>query len=715
MAQKKSKKKQMGGATGKPPMTEPRVQVFSMFGGCNFQLSPRDFAYEESDEHEQSDLMPNLMVIQNNALITSNQTIQTRQNLVPLFSAPVGKSFTGIATLVGDRLYAACNDNAIHHGVLPASGAGSLDETVWTLDNDGRYKDGTWTFLGYADDQLVGMTAGKQIWVGDIGEFMLQNARPVPDPTEAIVFGDLAAHGSLTISATPTANEPFRISLRYTLLNKFGPTLPTDPFTFYASKPTTEWSGAAYITISKTAPDGYDLTAVELYYNEGEYQEPAFLTRVGLAPDNGSAKAWSYNWTGYLYDTASWLISNLALPEQNYTAGVPASMMAAHDGQLYFWGGEPAHRIWVGGNPGNRFSVSTGTGGGFVDCEPGTGTVVRNVMKFKTQQGASIVTALCDNPNSHKENRFNLVENTITISNEQSAKGWLAEKISGTVGCKSSRGAVVASEGLYAVSRYGLAVTTLTMEYNSQLQVEYVSDPIEPIFTDQYGDQLSQAALFAVNDVLYMTMGSEDGRLDNVIFCYDIDRKAWWTYTLDTDKPILNMIHIDHEGSREGIGIVTADTVYLLPTTRDSALDVVPLHDVLIESAELTARQPLQSMSHLTQLEFRFDYFIGELVIDVDLIDQFGRTITVSKHVSHDTVKHQLSEYLRVDKVVESYKVTLRGKANMRLTHFLSKSYPKSNRIGLMWGFDDSQSHSAPGSVQRTFADYNDLKEAIIP
>ena len=114
-------------------------------------------------------------------------------------------------------------------------------------------------------------------------------------------------------------------------------------------------------------------------------------------------------------------------------------MMACLDGQLYFWGGAPEYRIWIGGNPGNRFSVSTGTGGGFVDCEPGVGTVVTNVLKFKTQQGASIVTALCDSANSQREHRFNLVETNISLSNEQSAKAWQAEKVAGTVGCNADR------------------------------------------------------------------------------------------------------------------------------------------------------------------------------------------------------------------------------------------------------------------------------------
>lgn len=605
----------------------------------------------------------------------------------------------------------------------------------WTTDFYEAVEDNTWTFLGYADDQLVGMTANNQLWNGTEGEYKLANAKKLTDPS-ALAISNFTAKGTgLTIAAADattgaTTNSacPFRVSVSYTILNRFGPTLPSPMFTFYASKPSTEWTTASYVEIKGTAPNYYatplpagfwGVTAIELYYTEGEYQEPAFLGRVNIPEDSVVApvatKPWTFNWTGYMTDTSMWTIANLTPPTENYTNGAPASKMAALDGQLYFWGGSPGYRIWIGGNPGNRFSVSPGTGGGFVDVDPGTGTLVTDVLKFKTQQGAAIVTALCDNANSQREHRFNLIESKISISDEQSVKGWSAEKIAGTVGCKSSRGAVVAGDGLYAVSRYGLAITTLTMEYNSQLQVMYVSDNIAPVFLKQYGHQLDASVLFAVNGILYMTFGSLDGSLDNVLFCYDIGLKAWWTYTLDTDTAILNMVSIDYDGHREGIGIITADGVYLLPTTMDEAIDVLPEHEVLIESGELTTMQPLQVMHRLTQLEFRFDYFIGDMTIDVIMVDRFGRTITTTKNISHATKQHQLSEHIRIDKVVESYKIIMRGKAKMRLTHFNSKSYPKPMRIGLTKGFDSRQSDLSPNLIRRTFTSYNDVREAIIP
>jgi hypothetical protein len=843
MATKRKKKKPPGGMSGAPPRSEPRIQLFTKFAGCNFQLATRDFdnIFDEGQD-AQTDLMPMLMAIQNNAGIAPFGGIETRQDLVRLFEPPTGKLLTGVATLIGDELYAACEDSTVHYGTLAA---GTLESEVALTDNNDTYfvtnmrtvsgtatgsplpktftatyqvvgggvgttthltgvtfiaefedphniharcdvhihhesealseglyharsyerlnlshavtagdhiivvvtsaenlhvanwtvrfyesiEDNTWTCLGYADDQLIGMTANKQIWNGTLGNYTLENGLAVTDPASGLTIGSLTVvevtAGSLLIDDAWAEATPFRMTISYTMLNRFGPTKPSPTFTFYASKPTTEWSTASFVQVSGTAPNittgvSAGITAIELYYTEGEYQEPAFLGRVNL-PDitTGSppptTKPWSFNWTGYMTDTSMWTVANLTPPTQNYTTGVPASKMAVLDGQLYFWGGDPEYRIWIGGAPGNRLSISPGTGGGFVDVDPGVGTIVKNVLKFKTQQGAAIVTSLCDNANSQKENRYNLVETSISISQEQSIKGWMAEKIAGAVGCKSSRGAVAAADGLYAISRYGLAITTLTMEYNSQLQVMYISDPIAPVFLKQYGNQLAGSVLLEADGILYMTFGALDATLENVLFCYDIMLKAWWTYTLDLATPILNMIHIDSENAREGIGIITADAVFLLPTTMDEAIVDAPDCSVLIESGELTTMQPLQNMHHLSQLEFRFDYFVGDLAIVVTMIDQFGRTITANKIISYTTVQHQLSEYIRIDQVVESYKISMTGQARMRMTHFMSKSYPKSNRIGMVWGFDSQQSHTTAGSIHRTFSSYNDLKEAIIP
>ena len=703
---------------GRTANTEPRLQIFTGFNGMNIQNSPANFDYvfdrgSYNRHYTQTDLPYAEVVIQNNASVASNNTIETRQNMVTLFNAPEGTEFTGVTTLIGKTMYAATNDDQVRYGDIADSGLASWAGTVDLTNNDDR-EDNAWTFLGRADDHLVGMTSGRQIWTDPLNHSAptLRNAQQIPNPP-VLTFDQLTGRGDLNISADINEAHPFRVSLRYTRLNKFGPTLPSPPLTFFANRPTIEWSGAAFLQIAGTEPTGYDISAIELYFTEDEYQDPAFLARVDLATRNGGA--WNFNWTGYLFDTSMWAIANLTIPNENHTSGVPASKMTSHDGRLYFWGGEPSHRLWIGGNPGNRFSVSTGTGGGFADCGPGEGTIVRSVPKFKTAGAASIVTMLCDNVNSQQEHRFNLVENNITISNEQSVKGWQAEQIDGSVGTKSFYGATVAHDALFAVSRYGLMRTRMTMEYNNQVRVESISDNIEPVFLDKYGTQLSEAVLFDINDTLYMTFGRPSGNLDKVIFVHDINGGGWWTYTLDIDEPILQMIQVDYEGAREGIGIITPSHIYLLPTTKDVNPEELPNHELHIETAELAVQQPLQSMFHFTQLEFRFDYFIGDIEIDVVMVDRFGRTIHNYKRVSHDTLQNQLSEYVRIDQVTESYKVIIRGKANMRLTHWVQKYYPLSNRIGTKYGFDNRASHSSKGSIHRYFRSYNDLRDAVIP
>jgi hypothetical protein len=60
-----------------------------------------------------------------------------------------------------------------------------------------------------------------------------------------------------------------------------------------------------------------------------------------------------------------------------------------------------------------------------------------------------------------------------------------------------------------------------------------------------------------------------------------------------------------------------------------------------------------------------------------------------------------------------SYVITMSGTARFRLTHFLARVYTISNKLGQVWGFDDSISHRSAGSVHPTFKCYNDVRRAI--
>lgn len=698
-----TKQRSQGG--GRTSNSEPRLQVFKDFAGCNFQESPRSFTLGiDNDKEEQSDLQMNYVVIQNNAAIASNKTISTRSNLVELFNAPEGTDFTDACILIGEEFYIACEDGSIRYGNL----GNTLSNTV-TLENKTN-TDHHWESFAYVDDQIIGATIEKQLWTGFVEDHKLSNARKVPDPSTPSM-ANLTARGNLKISTKISDDTPFRVAIAFSYVNKFGPTKCSRQFSFYANYPVSEWHSECFLYVHGEAPTGYDINAVEIYYTEDNSSTLLFAGRTDII-DGGT---WGFSWFGYLDSTNMWAVANLIAPTENYTEGAPVSRMTCIDGRMYFWGGDPAYRLWIGGNPGNLFSVSSGTGGGFVDVEPGTGQEVRFVDKYKTQSGASIVTMLCDSKNSNHEQRFNLVENTVTISNEQNMKSWQAEQVAGAVGCKSYHGAQVCEDGLYSISRYGLALTTMTMEYNSQIRTNYVSDPIKPVFTDKLGKLLSNAVLLEADGILYATFGKDNDELDNLLFCYDIDLKSWWTYTLDIDEPIIDMVHIDYEGYQEGIGIITPKHVYLLPTTFEDDPQTKALFDVLIETGELSAQKPEQSWIYLSQLEFRFDHFIGELTFDLVCIDQFGRQITTTKTIKHDEALFDLAEYMRVDLRVQCYKLIIHGKANFRLTHFISKCYTMSNKQGIVWGFDDSQSFRKFGDIHPTFNNYNDIRLAIIP
>jgi len=708
MAQKQSQSKKRAQGGGRTSNSEPRLQVFKQFGGCNFEESPREFDLEVHERGpEQADLQMNYVVVQNNALVTTAKTIETRNQDYMAFPAPDGERLTQAAVLIDGELYIATESGKIAYGSYGRDG--KLEGFVNIVDNNP--KGHHWESLAYYDGKLIGTTAENQLWTGEVGTHSISNAKKVPDP-DPLAMSNLVPRGTLKLSDKMTNECCFRTGIAYSYVNKYGPTKCSRQISFYSNYPVDEWHSGCFLQVNGKAPTGYGIVAAEIYYNVDNASSLQFAGRTDMT-DGGD---WSFSWIGYLDVTSMWPMANLLSPTENYTEGVPASHVTCIDGRMYFWGDkEQPYRLYIGGNPGNLFSISPGTGGGFVDVEPGTGQEIRVVTKYKTQSGASIVTMLCDSPNSSREQRFNLVENTVTISNEQSMKSWQAEQVAGAVGCKSYRGALVCEDGLYSVSRYGLALTTMTMEYNSQIRANYVSGPVKPVFIDKIGEHLSDATLLEADGVLYLAFGRGGGELDNLLFCYDIDAKAWWTYSIDTDEPILGMIHLDHEMGREGIGIICGDGVTLLPTTIDDSVEDEPDFDVLFETGELSAQQPQQGWIYLSQVEFRFDRFVGDLEAMIVAVDQFGRKVTVRKRFHEDEVRYDHREWMRVDLRVQSYKMILKGPARFRMTHFIGKCYTMSNKVGLVWGFDDSKTFRTFGDIHPTFKDYDDVKAAIVP
>ena len=729
MPSSQNKRAQGGGRT---PNSEPRLQLFKDFSGVNFEHSGQmgagvDVDTPMSELGDQTDLQMNYVFLQNNVAVASNKTLETRDDIVELFRTD-DVEFTGPVCLIGRKMYLAESDENIAVCDLDERAeAGNpllATETVELTNNSGSSHH-IWTSLSYYDDKLIALTSDNEMWTGDIyyqyATLGLENAIMVPDPSDRFNIGGssgsrITGKGTLTISSTATDACPFRVELAYTHVNKYGPTTVSPHTTFYASSPVSEWHAGCYLNIHGVVPQGYDILAVELYYATDNAMDLLFLGRIDMEP---GVSTWNYNWYGYIDATSMWPMANLIAPTENYTRGVHASRACNIDGRMYFWGDfDEPQRLYIGGNPGNLLSISPGTGGGFVDIEPGTGQEVRYVCKYKTQSGNSIVTMLCDSPNTRKEQRFNLVENSISLSNEQNMKSWQAEQVAGAVGCKSYDGAVVCEDGLYSVSRYGLALTTMTMEYNSQIRANYVSDAIKPVFIDaaDRDTRLSNAMLLECDGIIYMAMGASSdskGNLDNVLFCYDIDLKAWWTHTLDVDSPILNLFHVDWQGQREGIGIVTANTVYMLPTTASDDDAIRPEHDFLIETAQISTQMPQQGWQYLSQLEFHFDYFVGDMVIEVRMIDMFGRDILVKKVVREIDISYDHVVRMRIDQRAMSYVITMTGKARFRMSHFIARVYTISNKLGQVWGFDDSISYRSAGSVHPTFKCYNDVRRAI--
>ena len=374
------------------------------------------------------------------------------------------------------------------------------------------------------------------------------------------------------------------VEFSYCYVNKFGSTIASKTTSIYASTGPQNWNAAQYVRISGSFPSNtfvsdYSVTGVDVYVTVEGYQTKSFAAHVDVKSD---AVSWGINYLGGLQDVSQWTNVQLEEPKENTTKGVKAAHFASHDSRLYFWGDpEYPYRLYIGGNPGSELSVARGLGGAYVDIEPGTGLEVKGTAKWKTSSGANIVTIMCGNPNTNMIKRFNLVETNLTITNEVSSKGYMYEEVSNVVGCNSRWGYGVFADGLYSINRYGLMLTTMAMEYNNQMRTESISDVIKPIFTERLGNRLDDARMCCIDNVIYIVLSEEHEigeptNLDQVVLCYDLGLKAWYTLTSDeviaghgTDgsELILHAFPVDSQEHAEGLGLITQNKVILYPNT----------------------------------------------------------------------------------------------------------------------------------------------------
>lgn len=697
--------------------SEPKLQQFRQWGGINIKEHPPAWTPQNQrfDKH-QTDLMPNFLVVQNNVCLTGSKTLETRDDTATLAAPPSGLTFTGVSCLYKDWLFCAFSDGSIK--AIRMGTDGWADIRVTDPDDKAGKTPRNWTTISYYGQRLACFSNESELFLGPLDDSLTAlkrdgiSSRPrIDDPTEAAALTPVGSLKEGTVS---------RIQITYTYTNIFGSTLSCSRVSVIRTDSSpVEWSAAKYLKVSGKAPGGKFITGVDVYFTMDDNTSYAFAGHVDLDESSSTEQTWTLNWLGSLMDTSVWTNVSLTVPTENTTKGVHARYMEHHDGRLYFWGGPEEYRLYIGGNPGNEFSVARGLGGAWVDIEPGTGTVVHGTAKYKTANGASIVTIMCGNDNTGQVKRYNLLETNVTITNELTTKGYMTEEISNVIGCNSRWGYGVYADGLYAVSRYGLGVTTMAMEYNSQLKVTYVSDPIQCLFTDVIGTRLNNCRMVYIDEIVYIAFATPNGEyLDPLILCYDLNQKAWYTWTIPTDEKILHLMSIDSDQHWEGLGVVTENSFLLIPVTGPKET-TPPNYDAYIESGELAVRTPPNGFHYLAQLQYRFDYLIGDLNITVYGRDYYGRWFEVVKHVSEKELRRGVDAYMRLDLYVETYHIKIKGKARFRLSQVIAKVWQLSNKIGMVYGFDDSSiyedAHGEHGTENHYIENYNNLRDVLLP
>lgn len=776
--------------------SEPRTLSYRGWKGVNFVDAPLTWDPLQSGVNmfRQTDLPDNFLMVQNNLNTTDTLGLETRQDSIDIGDVPSGWRFTGVSAIHKHWLFCAvrnsgATDNKSFHEHIVYRDIKSSSTSTWTTLS--IEVDGTTNPANYAVDE-IGFFEGNVVatlrhytsaGVADVGVLTLALlSTNAADTTISIRGMDWATRKNTktnTMVDTPeianpntklkltakgmksstiaTDAAPVRVEVCMCYTNRLGSTLtnskahPNDSnyiATIYTEMSPTLWTTKRYLQIAPTSIDtrivpGTSITGIDFYARDTENIDWVFVGHINVTPQTGGVN-WYYNWYGNMTDTTQWITSQLMVPTENTTRGPDASHFSCHDSRIYYWGmPSKPYRLYIGGNPGAEFSIARGLGGAWVDIEPGSGYDIMGTAKWKTTSGANIVTIMCGNRNTTKVKRFNLVETNLTLTNEVSYKSYMYEEVSNVVGCNSRWGYGVFSDGLYSLSRYGLMLTTMAMEYNAQMKNQNMSEVISPIFTERLGKRLRDGRLVCIDNVIYIALSEDDTHddepvsLDNVILCYDMDLQAWYTWThdehygargSDPDK-VLHILAIDSDEYTEGLGAITETQVRLYPVTGIQK-PTVPTFQVIMETGELMPRQPMQAFWYIQQLEFRFDYLVGDpddpATILIEGVDYYGRQFTIEKKINiksrghHGLTGEQRNyiEWVRIDKLVESMRIRIKGKVRFRLTHINAKAYQQADTIGTPYGFDASDTyrnrHGGDTKIHHYINDYNNLRRAVV-
>ena len=749
--------------------SEPRVMTIKGWTGVSIEQTPYDS--EASDFHKdkniyagksQSDSQPNLLAVQNNLVSCSNGSVESRYEPIKLNDAPEGYALTGISLCYDDYIYAIAKNsegeklfrvklptftNAAPHSkaepwifndweLINIEDKNKLDEKLRTFTSIAVFKSSL-LLLARWNDEHGELYSGSMDTITTIG---VSNALYVPDPIEVD-----SSYSKLNPSKQGMTGDArvSRLRFRAAWVNKYGTTRETwelDENVIYTPINPAAFTASKYVSLSGIVPPGKDIVALDIYCSINDSLDSIFCGRANVYDGN----SWTFNWLGSMADLTQWTMSSLKVPKDNTTRGPDATYIDQYDGRLYFYGGSTKYRLYIGGNPGNELSIATGLGGAFVDIEEGSGQEIRKVLKFKGYNGASIVTVLTYHPNTTKSSRYDLVENNITVTNEYSATGYEPEKVEGAIGCSSFYGADTVLDGLYAINRYGLTLTTKVMENQNNIQAKYVSDQIKPLFTSMLGIGVEQSRLLCIGDCIYIMLASTKSglhgssiELENYLFVYDTQMRSWYTFDLTNDYVLnpsestnKNMIHIDSKNFWEGIGIIRNDGIVLIPATGSdyeyyydesgAPFEGHPAVSSSFQTHELATSIPIKGLMNIHTIEFYFDYICAPDGLDiwVEGVDYYGRQFKIDKTVVEKVMRRQTTHYLRVDKYVESFRIFIQGKAHYRLTHFNMKLFMKANRKGTRLGIDARDlykgHHETTGTTHHKIQDYNSIRDSLL-
>jgi hypothetical protein len=300
-----------------------------------------------------------------------------------------------------------------------------------------------------------------------------------------------------------------------TALNQIGESLPSTEVSISVNLIRDNWTTGDYVTLAWNAVAGAE--RYQIYYSDETGYE-VFL-------DSTTATAYEDNGT---IATNPWI----EVPTDDTTSGPKFKQMELSDNRL--WGtGDPSNlwRIYWTGQSGGTIEFYGWYGGGWADIELGGQEMPVSVVHYRTGNGDSAATILCQNA----EGTGTIWQVTLLVDATSGITTPNIVKVVGSIGTTSPLGVVSAGNSIFFPNKGGVYTLGNAPQLLNILETDERSQMIRPDYRGMNQNLIGNiCGIWYDSKVFYSgAVGTEN----DTVFIADLERGCWnwyWDFGVKT-------------------------------------------------------------------------------------------------------------------------------------------------------------------------------------